>query len=304
MKENRKTELKVGITVIAAIILFIIIFGWAKNLVVGSGYKELSIVFDSVAGLEKGDAVTINGVRKGYVTGISILKDSVLVQATLDPDTDLRSDSHFHVAMLDLMGGKKVEIFPGKSEIPLDLSKRQSGSFQGDIASTMAMLSGVQEDLIVVIKEVKTALANLNGIMGDKEFTSDVKNSVSGLKNLIEKVSSVIAENREGFKKLVKAGGSLAENADNFITENKEEIKTAVKQANELIKNTNDLVGKLSRFAEEITNKENNLGKALYDEQFLNDLKNTIKQAKELIGTLINQLEGKGLKVEADVSLF
>ncbi len=304
MKENRKTELKVGITVITALILFVFIFGWAKNLVVGGGYKEISIMFNSVAGLEKGDAVTVNGVRKGYVTEIGVVKDSVLVRATLEPDTDLRNDARFYVAMLDLMGGKKIEIFPGKSDSPIDFAKMQSGSFQGDIASTMAMLSSVQEDLVIVIREVKTSLTNLNGILGDKEFTAEVRNSVTGMKNLIEKVSAVISENREGIKKLVKAGGSLAENADSFITENKEEIKTAVKQANELIRNTNELVGKLTRFAEEIANKENNLGKALYDEQFLNDLKNTIKQAKELIGTLIKQLEGKGLKVEADVSLF
>lgn len=304
MKDNRKTELKVGITVIMAVLLFILIFGWAKNMVVGGGYKNLNIVFNSVAGLEKGDAVSINGVRKGYVAEIAVIKDSVIVKTTLEPDADIRSDARFHVAMLDLMGGKKVEIYPGKSEIPIDYNRTQSGSFQGDIASAMAMLSSVQEDLVIVIREIKSSLTNLNSVIGDKEFTSDVKKSVAGLKNLTEKISAIITENREGMKKLINTGSQLAENANNFISENKDEIKTAVKQTNELIKNTNELIGRLTKFADEVTNKQNNAGKLLYDDQFLNDLKSTIKQAKDLISTLIKQLEGKGLKVEADVSLF
>jgi phospholipid/cholesterol/gamma-HCH transport system substrate-binding protein len=304
MKENRKTELKVGITVIMALLLFILIYGWAKNMVVGSGYKNLTIVFNSVAGLEKGDAVSINGVRKGYVTEIEVAKDSVIVRTTLEPDADIRSDARFTVAMLDLMGGKKVEVYPGKSETPIDYGRNQSGKFEGDIASAMAMLSSVQEDLVIVIREIKSSLTNLNSVIGDKEFTSDVKKSVAGLKNLTEKISAIIAENREGMKKLINTGSQLAENANNFISENKEEIKTAVKQTNELIKNTNELIGRLSKFADEVTNRQNNAGKLLYDDQFLNDLKSTIKQAKDLISTLIKQLEGKGLKVEADVSLF
>lgn len=304
MKETRKTEVKVGITVIAAAIAFIFIFGWAKNLVVGSGYKDLVIKFNSVAGLEKGDAVTINGVRKGYVTGISVEKDSVIVSTTLEPDVDLKADAKFYVSMLDLMGGKKVEIFPGSSGTPLNYAIMQSGAFQGDVASAMAMISGVQQDLIFVIKEIKTTLTNLNSIMGDKEFSADIKSSVASLKKLAEKVSVVITENQEGLKKLINSGVKLADNANSFIIDNKEEISNTIKNANELIKNTNELITKLTKFSDEITNKQNNLGKILYDEQFMGDLKATIKQAKDLITTLIKQLEGKGLKVEADVDLF
>lgn len=304
MRNERKTEIKVGITVIVAFILFIFIYGWAKNFVIGGGYRDLFVKFNSVAGLELGDAVTINGVRKGYVTEIKVDKDSVLVKISLPGDADLKNDSKFYVAMLDLMGGKKVEIYPGSSAVSLDYRKIQSGSFQGDIASAMAMLSGVQDDLVTVIKEVKTSLNSVNQILGDKEFTSNIKNTLTELKKLTEKVSSVISENREGLKKLIVSGNKLAENADSFITENKEEIKTAVKQTNVLIANTNELITKLTKFSDEITSKQNNAGKILYDEQFLNDLKTTIKQAKDLLNILNKQLEGKGLKVDADVSLF
>ena len=304
MKETKKTELKVGITVILAFILFFVIFGWAKNLVIGKGVKELDIKFNSVAGLEKGDAVMINGVRKGYVTAIELVNDSVMVNVSLDEDINLKNDAKFYVAMLDLMGGKKIEIYPGSAAEPLDFKKIQAGTFQGDIASTMAMLSSVQEDLVTVIREVKTSLAGINNLIGDKAFTDEVKKSVTGLKNLTDKISAVISENRDGIKKLIDSGNKLAQNANDFIGSNKDEITSTVKNANELIKNTNDLIVRLTKFSDEITNKQNNAGKILYDEQLFEDLKTTVKQAKDLVNTLINQLKGKGLKVEADVSLF
>jgi len=304
MKDNRKTELKVGITVIAAVLCFLLIFGWAKNLIVSGNRHEVTIKFNSVAGLEKGDPVAINGVRKGYVTEISVLNDSVIVKAELEQGTVLKADAKFFVAMLDLMGGKKIEVYPGSSETRIDFKKIQKGSFQGDIASAMAMLSSVQGDLIDVIKEIKITLTSMNSVVGDKEFTSNVKRTIKDLKTLTENVSAVISENREGIKKLLETGTRLAENADSFINDNKEEIKNTVKSANELIKNSNELIIKITNFSDEIKNKQNNAGKLLYDEQFMNDLKTSVKQAKDLLNTLIKQLEGKGLKVEADVSLF
>ena len=70
MKDQRKTEIKVGITVLLGLIIFLWVLGWAKNWTVNSQRKEIIVEFSSVAGLEVGDPVTINGVRKGYDTAI------------------------------------------------------------------------------------------------------------------------------------------------------------------------------------------------------------------------------------------
>ena len=43
MKEQRKTEIKVGLTVIFGILIFLWIFGWAKNLSIRSSENFLKI---------------------------------------------------------------------------------------------------------------------------------------------------------------------------------------------------------------------------------------------------------------------
>ena len=70
MKDQRKTEIKVGVTVILGLLIFLWIYGWAKNFTVNSHRKEISVEFASVSGLSEGDPVTINGVKKGYVKKI------------------------------------------------------------------------------------------------------------------------------------------------------------------------------------------------------------------------------------------
>jgi phospholipid/cholesterol/gamma-HCH transport system substrate-binding protein len=79
MKNERKTEIKVGITVTLSLLLFIWIFGWAKNFTLSTDRKEVQIEYTQTAGLEVGDQVTINGVRKGFVNKIKNVSNKVLV---------------------------------------------------------------------------------------------------------------------------------------------------------------------------------------------------------------------------------
>ena len=112
MKDQRKTEIKVGITVIVGIFIFLWILGWAKNISITSSYRPVLVKFDNVTGLELGDNVLVNGLRKGFVKDMEINEDHVLVTLSINKDVDLRDDAQFSISMLDLMGGKKVGVFP------------------------------------------------------------------------------------------------------------------------------------------------------------------------------------------------
>ena len=46
------------------------------------------------------------------------------------------------------------------------------------------------------------------------------------------------------------------------------------------------------------TESNNNLGRVLYDEKFMMDLKTSIEQVKELTQILIEQLKGEGLNLD------
>ncbi|MBN2570921.1 MAG: MCE family protein [Ignavibacteriales bacterium] len=300
MKNSKKTNIRVGITLFIGIIIVILLLMWAKNISFSSK-KELFIRFDSVAGLELGDPAMLNGVRKGYVDEIKVDGNSVVVKVVLDKDVSLNSNAKFSLMMLDLMGGKKIEISPGDSSHKINFSTIQNGEFVGDISTAMAMLSSVEYDLVGFIKEAKTALTAMNDLLGDEAFVQQLKSSALDLSLAMRKLNVMMDENRKDLNDLLNTGVELADNLNNFIIDNKENIHSTLDNANVLLINTNELVTKVEEFLLETKEQSNNVGKFLYDEQLFNDIKISLEKLKELSNILIEQLKNEGVRVDADI---
>jgi len=304
MKDQRKTEIKVGVTVLLGLIILLWIYGWAKNWTVSSQRKEVSVEFSSVSGLEVGDPVTVNGVRKGYVDDIKISGDKVVTLLNIPSDIIIKEDAKFSVMMLDLMGGKKIEIKPGSSSNELDYKKVQQGSFEGDVASAMAMLGSVQNDLVDVIKEVKISITSLNKAIADEKFTNDLKTSVENLTKLTDNLNKLVVNNKDEISKLLKSGNELTKNVNSFLETNRDTITLTINSVHDVLKTSKEILSKVNDFMDKTNKSQNNFGKLLNDSGLMDDLKATIQQAKELTKIIIEQLKSKGFKVDADVSLF
>ena len=304
MKDQRKTEIKVGLTVVVGILLFIWIIGWAKNFTISSAQNNVTIEFSNAAGLEVGDNVTVNGVRKGNVEDIRIDGDNVYVKITVSNDVQLKKDAHFSLSMIDLMGGKKIEISPGTSPEPLDLSKVQKGVFTADIPAVMTMLGSVQDDLVTTLKQVKIAVTSVNKYLTDQQLNDEIKSSVKNLNELTINVNRLIDENRAGIKKLTDNSVQLTNEAKNFIADNKKDIAGSIKDVSVVLKNTDTLITRLNEFTTEIKGQKNNLGKLIYDDNLIKDLNSSVKQINELTKIILDQIKNKGLKVDAKVNLF
>jgi phospholipid/cholesterol/gamma-HCH transport system substrate-binding protein len=304
MKDQRKTEIRVGITIVASIILFVWIFGWAKNVTFTSDRLMVDVLFQSVAGLEVGDPVTVNGVRKGYVDAIQNINEKVLTKLSIDSDIKLKKDASFIVMMLDLMGGKKIEINPGSSNEQLDISLSHEGSFVGDISSAMGTLGSVQNDLVDVIREIKITLTTVNSTLTNEKFSSELKATVENLSSLTNNINKLIINNRESINSLITSSNSLVKNVNEAVTENKDSISTSINKLNLLLNESRITINKINNFIEETEKGNNNAGKLLYDPDLVSDLKKTIQQTKELTKILVEQLKSNGIKVEADINIF
>jgi|UniRef100_A0A7V2ZJW8 phospholipid/cholesterol/gamma-HCH transport system substrate-binding protein len=301
MKDQRKTEIKVGLTVLAAILIFLWIFGWAKNISIRSTENIIKVSFQNVAGLEIGDPVTVNGFRKGYVNDMKVLPNEVIVEIALDNDVSLKKDARFSISMLDLMGGKKVEIYPGESSEVLDLTEIHHGIFLSDIPAVMSLLGSVQDDLVTVLKDVKVTLSSMNQYLTDEKFSSDIKQSLKNLNSLTAEISSLVQQNKNNIKVLTDNAILLTENSNQLIKTNEQNIHDLIKNMNEVANRSNQLLNDVSRLTNETLQQQNNLGKILYDEELLKDIKSSLRQVNELTSILIEQLKGKGINVDANI---
>jgi len=301
MKDQHKTELKVGIAVIVGIILFIWILTWAKSFSLSTSDKNILVRFKNVSGLEIGDEVALNGVKKGFVDDFKVDGNDVIVKLSVEKDTPLKEDAEFRIAMLDLMGGKKVEIYPGVSEQEIDYTKIQTGTFSPDVATIMTMVGGIQDDINTSIKDIKITLNALNNYLTDKGLNLNIKSSVDNLSEASRKLNLMMDENRENLKKLIGNSVELSEEAKVFLSKNRDEMGNSLKELNILIEKTNSLVSKANDFADEIKNKQNNVGKLLYDDELYSSLTKSITQLNELTNLILEQLKGDGFKVDADI---
>jgi phospholipid/cholesterol/gamma-HCH transport system substrate-binding protein len=301
MKNQKRTELKVGITVIVSILILLWVLGWAKNFSFNSNQKKISVAFNNVAGLLVGDPVSVQGIKSGYVEKIYSKDNSVIVELSLSNSTNLKEDSKFSILMIDLMGGKKVEIYPGVSPNEIDYAKLQHGEFLGDISTAMATLGSVENDLVEVVKEIKVTLKTFNKLASNPDFINELQTGVKNLNALIIKTDKFISTNGKAVSELIKKSNSLVENSNTFIIDNKNNISESIKNISTLIKNTQNLVTKLDGIIEETKTGKNNIGKIIYDEKFFNDLTATIEQLKKLTETFNEQLNNEGLKVDASI---
>lgn len=301
MKDERKTEIRVGLTVLIGIIVFIWILGWAKNFSIKSNEQVIKVRFSNVSGLEIGDQVTVNGLRKGYVKDMFVKPNNVLVELSLDNDVQLKEDASFAISMLDLMGGKKVEVFPGSSSINYNNTKISNGTFYADIPSVMSLFGSVQDDLVTVLKDVKISLHSLNKYLADDQLSSDVKTSLSNLSLLTNKLNIIITENRSDIRSLTKNAVELTETSNNLLASNKENIDQLFVDLKNVFQKSDSLLSDLNFLAKETKNQQNNVGKLLYDEELINDFKQTLKQVNELTLILIEQLKNDGVNVDANI---
>jgi len=301
MKDQRKTEIRVGITVLLGVIICLWIFGWAKNFSLTPTENTLKVKFNNTSGLEIGDPVTVNGVRKGFVEDLKIDGENVIVTLNVDNNIHLKEDARFAVSMLDLMGGKKVEISPGTSPNEIDYTKIQEGLFYADVPQVMSMVGAFQEDFTSTISDIKITLTSLNNYLTDQKLNQDIKSSMSNLSEVTKKLNILIDENQNSLKQLTSNSAELTEEAKKFLETNKEKMNASIDELQSVLKNTDNLIVKLNKFTDEMNAKQNNLGKIIYDEKIYEDLTQSLKQLNELTKLMLQQLKEDGLKIDADI---
>lgn len=304
MKENRKTNIKVGITVIIAIFIFLFILGWAKRITIAGDYNVLKMRFNSVSGLELGDHITINGVKMGKVHNILIDGNSVIVEGYIPKNVVLKKDAKATVEMMDLMGGKKIELKPGESDELFDFNNVLDGRLSTDIPGALAMVGNVEQDLKLIILDTRNLLEQINRNLSDENTMNSLKTSVKNLEQITTNLNEFLSKNNSKLEKTIENIANLTEKSDKFLSRNADTLVATFNETRELIANLNKVVISFESILNQTQEKDNNIGKILYDDELYSKLKQSIIRLDSISNILLEQLESKGIKVDAKIRLF
>jgi phospholipid/cholesterol/gamma-HCH transport system substrate-binding protein len=301
MKNQRATEIKVGITVLFGLIVFIWILGWTKNFTFSSADNLVKVKFNNVSGLETGNNVTVNGVKQGHVKDFYIDGPNVIVSLSVSSDIKLKKDASFFLESTDLMGGRKIEINPGMMDENLDLSEIHNGTYVTDIAGVIALFSDLQDKISIIATETVDVLQSINSILKDEKFIQELKNGVSNLNAVSKKMNQVITENQQNLKQITENTKEITEDTKVLLSENKENIESAIYNLNAVMLKSDSLINSLNFLTQQTVKGENNLGKILYDDSLYTNLLKSIESIKRLSEIIILQLETDGINVDANI---
>jgi len=299
MRNPRAAEIKVGVTVLMGLLVFIWVLGWAKNFTFTSSDNLVKVRFIKVSGLEIGNNVNVNGVRKGHVKDFFIQGSSVIVTLSISNDVMLKKDAEFSLESTDLMGGRKIEVNPGNSKEDLDLSEIHQGNYITDIAGMISLFSDLQDKISIIANESVKTLKGINSLLEDKTFIEGLRTSIANLNNVTAKLDRVITENQQNIKEITENTKEITSDTKILIKENKDKVELTLANLNAVMLKSDSLMTSLNYLTQETITGGNNLGKLLYNDSLYNNLIQSMESINELTKLLKLQLETDGIKVDA-----
>jgi phospholipid/cholesterol/gamma-HCH transport system substrate-binding protein len=296
MSYQKYSALKVGLFVAFA---FLIVAGtvfWAKSFLLNKGNKECKVYFSNVTGLKQGDPVLINGVRKGKVLEFDIEGDSVLVDFSIEEGIRIYIDYKIEIVATELLGGKMINITPGKIKQEIDYSIPLTGSSSGDMMALMSTVGDLTGDIKVLIGnfnkatiDLEEVLVNVNEIIGDPNTKKNFKSTVGNIEIASRNLNSLIVENKVSLKNIadktsltIDKFGNTMDNVNEMVDDTKPELKNTFQDVQSLTEKVNILVENLNVLVTDITEQKSGVGKFIYDDKFFDNLNSTLIEIEKL----------------------
>ncbi|HEY1923535.1 MAG TPA: MlaD family protein, partial [Tepidisphaeraceae bacterium] len=199
---NSRLELKVGLFVaIGLALLAALIVNFSEGITFGQATYGLKIVMPTAAGLKPTADVMMAGVPVGKVGKMELVDDgrSVLITANILTRNKIREGSKFHIDALGFLGDQYIEITPPPAN-PEDttpvLYLKAGDTIQGEepfnlqeaVRSTAGLLDMAKQTL----KDVDTAVTNVNRSVLSAATLSDFTLSLSNIESLSEDAITVV----------------------------------------------------------------------------------------------------------------
>jgi phospholipid/cholesterol/gamma-HCH transport system substrate-binding protein len=296
-----KAEIKVGLTVVVATIIFLAGLLWIKGYRYGRHYYTVSVLFPDVGNLETGDPVSVNGVRRGKVEAIKLYEGQVLVTVTLGNDVILKSDAEFAVKNIGLMGERFIDVRPGKSNDTLNISQPIHGYYDTGIPEVMGVLGRMVNETRELVAAIRSTLAS------DSTLSTFVQ-TVENVDRLTNQLEGTVVENRARFARAIEDFAATARTLREFTKSNQAQIDRTVDQFDSASAVLVSFSGRLDTLSQslmkimsQVEQGQGTLGLMLDDDELYNELK-TAAQDLEVLLTDIRTNPKKYLQVQ--VKLF
>lgn len=271
---------------------------WLKGITFKPNTFEIKILFPNTGGLQAGDPAMVSGLRVGKVTDIQLSGDSVLVFVSLSNSIQLRSDVTGQISSSDFFGGKKVDIFPGKSDRKYEGGSLIRGQREPDITELTSQLRDIAIDVKETLVKVDTVLVGISGIVNDKSFAISLKQTMKNLEKTTEKISSIADKSDAKIDSMLTRLSGASRSFRMLVDKTNGKIDTTFTNVVEITRTVSHLTNSLDSIVTVVERGEGSLGKLVHDDQLYLRLDQTVTE----LDSLVRSVRDRGMKV--NVKLF
>lgn len=291
MKTRTNSDLKVGLTVLIGVALLVIGIGWAKSWRFDRSQTTLIATFPSVSGLEKGDPVFIRGLKRGVVDEITETKNGpIVVRMDMYEPVALHHDASASVAMLELMGGKKVDVLSG-TEGSFDVARDTIvGSANGDLSSIVSFANSLTGTVTQLALRVDSVLASINDIFGNgalktKAYTTldNASAAITDLRSVLNQNKATLAAALTNINQLAITGTAAISNVQPNVSATLDTVRGFVTHSQMTVKRADSLLVTINDIIAEARQNKSLLYKLTSDKQFSHEVDSTLRSVKQLI---------------------
>jgi phospholipid/cholesterol/gamma-HCH transport system substrate-binding protein len=251
------------------------------------GTQRWLVRFPDVGGLAEDDPVTVQGVKKGAVKEIRLLRNGVLVDFLLEKDLTLTSGSRVFVRNVGLMGEKFLAI--------------DGVGLGGPLVAWRDTIEGVYENGIPeVISQMGDALASLENLSASVDRVialAEEKNTLRTTLSNVEAASSdlkrALAENRDDLRETVvslraasEAGRRLAETAEPRVAGALDDVRGSTARIDSLAQRMDSLAVVLTRVAGKLDQGNGTAAQLLNDRRLSDESRATMREVAALVRDL------------------
>ncbi|MCS6808823.1 MAG: MlaD family protein [Bacteroidota bacterium] len=293
-------EVKVGAVTLLSLLLLLggIIVG--KNLLARTSLITITIRSASSGGAEIASPVFVNGVKRGSITRIEPVRGGVIITASMDNISDLRRDAIARIMILEITGGRKIEIAPGIAQEPLSERDTVRGIYAGDIADLIALIGTVGTDLQTIVRRLDTITQAGTELLADGSVVSNARATLQNLSDItltartflddnnatLQTIATDLAEITRALRSTVITTTPRIEQLINQLDSTILVARTLITSGTATVQRLDGLINNLNSFISDARNGNNIIHKFIYDQEFNRRLDSTIARLQIFLDNL------------------
>ncbi|MBQ6226071.1 MAG: MCE family protein [Bacteroidaceae bacterium] len=275
-----KTEVKIGITGVVAIVALFLGINFLKGVNLFSSSEKYYIVFSNTKGLTKSSSVYADGYKVGIVSDIEYdfrHPGKVVVEISTDKGLRIPKGSS---AQLDeaVLGGCTLNMLLATN---LREAYHPGDTIEGsDVNGLMAKVGGMVPQLEEVVAKVDTLVTTLNTLLSNPNLPLIIQNAELITENLNKSTNQLNTLLRNDIPQMTgtftKAGENVATLTDKM---NQLDIQATLESVNQTI-------GSVHNMMEQMQSPNGTLGKLMNDPSVFDNLNHTVQSADSLVSDL------------------